>query len=112
MASRILFLHHTAIIGGAELHLLSIARHFRETSTVALFADGPLRHAFEAVGVPVRVFPSDWAAQGARQENPRLSPRNIAAVFRLAWRTARAAREADFIYANSPKALLVSSVAR
>jgi glycosyltransferase involved in cell wall biosynthesis len=112
MATRILFLHHTAIIGGAELHLLSVARHFRETSTVVLFADGPLRDAFDTADVQVRVFPSEWAAQGVRHENPRLSPRNIAAVLRLAWLTARSARRADFIYANSPKALLVSSVAR
>ena len=112
MATRILFLHHTAIIGGAELHLLSIARHFRETSTVVLFADGPLRHALETAGVRVRVLPSAWAAEGVRHENPRLSPRNIAAVLRLAWLTARSARGADFIYANSPKALLVSSIAR
>jgi glycosyltransferase involved in cell wall biosynthesis len=112
MATRILFLHHTAIIGGAELHLLSIARHFRETSTVILFADGPLQHAFETAGVRVRVLPSEWAAEGVRHDNPRLSPRNIAAVLRLAWLTARSARGADFIYANSPKTLLVSSIAR
>ena len=112
MATRILFLHHTAIIGGAELHLLSVARHFRETSTVVLFADGPFRHALETAGVRVRVFPSEWAAEGVRHENPRLSPRNIAAVLRLAWLTARSARGADSIYANSPKALLVSSIAR
>ena len=77
MAARILFLHHTAIIGGAELHLLAVARHFRESSTVVLFADGPFRHALETAGVQVRVFPSEWAAEGVRHENPRLSPRTI-----------------------------------
>ena len=112
MATRILFLHHTAIIGGAELHLLSVARHFREASTVVLFADGPLRHVLETAGVQVRVFPSEWAAEGVRHENPRLSPRNIAAALRLAWLTARSMRGADLIYANSPKALLVTSIAR
>ena len=50
MATRILFLHHTAIIGGAELHLLSVARRFRESSTVVLFADGPFRQALETAG--------------------------------------------------------------
>ncbi|HEX7518397.1 MAG TPA: glycosyltransferase family 4 protein [Chthoniobacterales bacterium] len=112
MASRILFLHHTAIIGGAELHLLTIARHFRETSTVVLFADGPFRHALEAAGVQVRVFPSAWAMRGIRLEGPRFSASNVAAVLRLARFTAQAARGADLIYANSPKALLVSGIAR
>jgi glycosyltransferase involved in cell wall biosynthesis len=112
MATRILFLHHTAIIGGAELHLLSVARHFRKTSTVVLFEDGPFRHALETAGVQVHVFPSKWATRGIRREGPRFSVRNIGSVLRLAWRTARAARAANLIYANSPKALLVLSITR
>ena len=112
MAARILFLHHTAIIGGAELHLLSVARHFRETATVVLFADGPFREALETAGVRVRVFPSEWAARGVRREGPRFSAANVMGVVRLAWLTAHAARGFDLIYANSPKALLVTSVAR
>jgi glycosyltransferase involved in cell wall biosynthesis len=111
MATRILFLHHTAIVGGAELHLLSVARHFRETATVVVFADGPFRQALETAGVRVRVFPSKWAARGARRQGPRFTPSNIASVVRLAWLTARAARDSDLIYANSPKALLVVSIA-
>jgi glycosyltransferase involved in cell wall biosynthesis len=112
MATRILFLHHTALLGGAELHLLSVARHFRESSTVVLFADGPFRHALEKVGVQVRVFPSAWAARGVRGRDPRFSAANIASVVRLAWLVARAARDAALIYANSPKAILVTRVAR
>jgi glycosyltransferase involved in cell wall biosynthesis len=112
MSARILFLHHTAIIGGAELHLLSVARHFRETSIAALFADGPFRRVLETAGVQTRVFPSKWAERGVRLGEPHFSASNIAGVLRLVWLTARAAREADLIYANSPKALLVASIAR
>jgi glycosyltransferase involved in cell wall biosynthesis len=112
MATRILFVHDTAIIGGAELHLLSVARHFRETATVVLFADGPFRHALEEAGVTVRVFKSKWVMRGIRRQGPRFSPANIASVLRLAWLTARAAHGSDLIYANSPKALLVVSLAR
>jgi glycosyltransferase involved in cell wall biosynthesis len=112
MAARILFLHHTAFIGGAELHLLSVARHFRETSSVVLFADGPFRHALEEAGVRVRVLPSAWAARGVRGQDPHFSAANIANVVRLAWLIAHMARDADLIYANSAKALLVSRVAR
>ena len=112
MATRILFLHHTALIGGAELHLLAVARHFRETSSVVLFADGPFRHALEKAGVRVRVFHSAWAARGVRGQEPRFSAANIASVVWLAWRIAQATRDADLIYANSVKALLVTRVAR
>jgi len=109
MATRILFLHHTAIVGGAELHLLSVARHFQESSTVVLFADGPFRHALEAAGGRVRVFLSEWAVHGVRRASPRFTAGNVAAVMRLAWLAAQAARDADLIYANSPKALLVAN---
>ncbi|MDQ2918885.1 MAG: glycosyltransferase family 4 protein [Verrucomicrobiota bacterium] len=109
---RILFLHHTALIGGAERHLLSVARHFRETSEVILFGDGPLRAVLEKAGVRVRVFQSAWAAHGERRGAPSFSSRNIADVLRLAWRISRAASSADLLVANSPKALLASSLAR
>jgi len=112
MGTRILFLHHTAIIGGAELHLLSVARHFRETASVILFADGPFRQALETAGVRVRVFPSEWATRGVRRQDPRFSASNIASVLRLAWLTAQAGGGSDLVYANSPKALLVVSLAR
>jgi len=112
MAARILFVHDTAIIGGAELQLLSVARHFRKTATVVLFADGPFRHALEEAGVTVQVFKSEWIMRGVRRQGPRFSPANIASVLRLAWLTARAARGSDLIYANSPKALLIISIAR
>ncbi|MFL6519569.1 MAG: glycosyltransferase [Chthoniobacterales bacterium] len=112
MATRILFVHDAAIIGGAELHLLSVARHFRESATVVLFADGPFRQALEAAGVRVRVFGSRWVVRGVRREGPRFSFANIASVIRLVWLTAHAARGSDLIYANSPKAVLVVSIAR
>ena len=112
MGKRILFLHHTALVGGAELHLLSVARHFRDNSSVVLFADGPFRQALQTAGVRTRVFPSKWAASGVRHQDPSFSAANISGVLRLAWLTAHAARDADLIYANSPKALLVLSVAR
>ena len=111
MSARILFLHHTAIIGGAELHLLSIARHFRENSQVILFADGPFRPALEAADVRVQTWPNEWSETGARKDNPRFSAGNMAAVARLAWLTAQAACDHDLIYANSPRALFVSSIA-
>ncbi len=109
---RLLFLHHTGLIGGAELLLLSVARHFRETSEVVLFDDGPFRDLLEKSGVRVRVFRSAWARHGVRLGAPSFRPRNLASVLRLAWRISRAASSADVVLANSPKALLAGSLAR
>ncbi len=109
---RILFLHHTGVIGGAELLLLSVARHFRETSEVVLFDDGPLRDLLEKAGVRVRIFRSAWARRGVRLGAPSFSPGNLTSILRLAWRIARAASSANLVVANSPKALLAASLAR
>src|SRR5205085_5686787 len=99
-------------VGGAELHLLALVRRFRSRASVLLFADGPFRKMLEQTGVEVRVAPSSWATSGVRGGDPRFTLRNLTEVLRLAWITARAARNADLIYANSPRALLVASVAR
>lgn len=112
MPPRILFLHHAGIIGGAELHLRSLAQHFRERGKVILFADGPLRSALEKCDVPVRVFSSDWAASGVRGGEPIFSARNITEVLRLAWQVALASSSVDLVIANSPRALFVASLAR
>ncbi|PSP10670.1 MAG: glycosyltransferase family 1 protein, partial [Cyanobacteria bacterium SW_9_47_5] len=40
---RVLFVDHTAVMGGGELSLLDIATAYRETSQVLLFTDGPFR---------------------------------------------------------------------
>lgn len=112
MEPRIIFLHHTALIGGAEQVLLSFARHCAPRCEVVLFRDGPLRGALEEVGLPVRVFESKWAASGVRGGAPSFSARHLASVARLAWRIAWAARSADLMVANSPKALLAASLAR
>ena len=42
---RILFVDHTAVLGGAELSLLDLATEHRERGAVALFEDGPFAAA-------------------------------------------------------------------
>ena len=55
-APRVLFVDHTAVLGGAELQLLEIVGHFRDRCHVALFADGPFRGRLEALGISVGVL--------------------------------------------------------
>jgi glycosyltransferase involved in cell wall biosynthesis len=111
VSTKILFMHQNGILGGAEAHLLSVAGSYRDTSRVVLLGTGPLQDALERVGVDVRLLESSWASEGVRLGVPRPNARGVAAVLRLGWQTARLARGADLIYANSPKALTVAGVA-
>ena len=110
---RVLFLNHTAILGGAELQLLALAKHFRESCSVVLLANGPLNDKLREAGVRVRVNPIRWALEGVYGGKPGLvSPRAALEILRSAVAVSRIARRCDFIYANSRKALIVAAIAR
>ncbi|MBV9008454.1 MAG: glycosyltransferase family 4 protein [Verrucomicrobia bacterium] len=109
---RILFLHHAGIVGGAELHLLSLVRHFGSRARVLLFSDGPFREMLDSTGVSVRVLRSKWTTSGVRGGTPRFNVVSVADVLRLGWATAEAMCDADVVWANSPRALFVASVAQ
>jgi glycosyltransferase involved in cell wall biosynthesis len=107
-AQRVLFLNHTAVLGGAELCLLDVATHFRATSMVALMQDGPLRGALERRGVPTTVLERAGSLQRVRRESQLPRPSAVAAVLRAARVIAPIARNYDLIYANSQKAFIVA----
>jgi glycosyltransferase involved in cell wall biosynthesis len=108
---RILFLDHTAALGGAELCLLDVAAYFREGSLVALMADGPLRPRLEARGVRTVVLEEAAPLQQVKRASRVPGPAAVGAVFSAARAVARLAREHDVIYANSQKAFIVACVA-
>ena len=56
MKSRVLFLDHTGVLGGAELFLLTLTKNWGGEREVVLFADGLFRERLEKAGVPVSVF--------------------------------------------------------
>ncbi len=107
-ARRILFLDHTAALGGAELCLLDVAPHFRATSTVVLLADGPLRGELERREVRVTVLEQAASLQLVRRESRLPGPAAVGAVLGAARAVARLAREHDLVYANSQKAFIVA----
>lgn len=111
-APRVLFLDHTAALGGAELCLLDVAAHLRERSTVALLADGPFRSRLEARGVRTIVLEEAASLQGVKRESRVPGPGAVGAVVGTARALARLARDYDVIYANSQKAFVVACVAR
>ena len=112
MITRVLFLDHAGVLSGAELSLLDIARHYRDSSKVVLFADGPFRERLERARIAVEVLPAPRAVTRiSRTGNGMRDLRAVAGVLKLAWRVARLAHGYDVLYANSQKALVISALA-
>lgn len=108
---RVLFVDHTAVLGGAELSLLDIAVAFRDRGAVALFEDGPFAAALVTEGVALVPFTASESLKRVKKGSrlPGLSA--LAASASAAVGLARIARPFDLLYANSLKSFLVSVAA-
>ena len=91
-AVRVLFVTHASRVAGAELVLLDVVQAFRGARAF-LLEDGPLRSALAAMDI-TSILPG--AAGG---------------LARMLIRLIRAARGADLVYANSPKAFALAAPA-
>ena len=112
MSPRILFVDHAGVLGGAELSLLDIATHFKATSRVVLFSDGPFRERLDRAGVPADVLEAARAVTQVSREGGLLHDLQAApAVLGLAWELSRLARGYDVLYANSQKSMVVGALA-
>ena len=112
MSPRVLFVDHVGVLGGGELSLLDIARHFRVNSRVVLFEDGPFRTRLEEAGVEVDVWPVAASVSEVTREGQGLHDlRAVPGVLRLAVRLARRARRYDCLYANSQKSMVIAGIA-
>ncbi len=105
-----LFLNHSATIGGAEFCLLDIAVHLRDSALVVLLEDGPFRPRLEAAGVQVHVVKAG-ALHKVRRDSTLPGISVVASLWRAGRIVADIARDFDVIHANSQKALMVGSVA-
>jgi len=117
---RILFLDHTAKLGGGEIALVNLIRCLdrrRYEPIVILFADGPLRHELEAENVKVFVVPLKESLGNARKDG--LGARSL---FRLGdvltacgfvWRLRSMIRQCqpDIVHTNSLKSHLLGGAA-
>lgn len=110
MTPRVLFLNHSATIGGAEFCLLDIATSLRRSSLAVLLEDGPFRERLESAGVPVVIVDSG-ALHQVRRGSAFPNPGALTSVVRAARRVQDLASTFDVIYANSQKALVVGSLA-
>lgn len=112
MMPRVLFVDHVGVLGGGELSLLDITRHFRNTSQVILFEDGPFRERLEQAGVALTVLPaSDAVTRISREGGLGHDLHALPGLLQLAWNLARRARSYDLLYANSQKSMIVAAIA-
>lgn len=111
-APRVLFVSHTAELGGAELYLLDVARAFRKHAHVLLFSEGALEEHLTAAGVSFSVLPAPPGVLGVTREAGLRDALGAApGVVRLATQVARHARRFDVIFANTQKALVAAAPA-
>ncbi|PSB09546.1 glycosyltransferase family 1 protein [Pleurocapsa sp. CCALA 161] len=108
---RILFVDHTAVMGGAELSLLDLATAYADTSKVLLFQDGILRERLEQAGVKVQVAPVSNTMLNLRTSGGLSSLVTIPELWQIAGYIDREAKGYDLILANSQKAFITAALA-
>jgi glycosyltransferase involved in cell wall biosynthesis len=117
---RVLFIDHTARLGGGELALLSMVRHLdrnRFDPAVVLFSDGPLRNKLELAGVPVMLLPLSAHVIDARKDGiggatlMRLG--SVWETLKFTWELRKLIRDsgAAIVHTNSLKSDIIGGLA-
>lgn len=109
-AMKILFLDQSGKPGGAELCLIDIAKPYRDTCLVGLFADGSFRELLEQQQIPVEVLTTE-SIQVRKESSLMQGLSSISSLLPLIAKVAQKARDYDLIYANTQKALVVGALA-
>lgn len=107
----ILFVDHTANLGGGELCLLDMARLQRSHCRVALLTDGPLYKRLVDCGVTTKVLKSSPALHQVRKKVKVSSIlKAMGGVWTDAQSLAEEAKDCDVIWANTHKAFVVGAL--
>lgn len=107
---RVLALDQSGGLDEAEVSLLNVASHMRESVEVVLFDDGPFRLALEEAGVAVDVLDAP-PLRGMSKRASRPKARTFSGIASLVRETVKRARHVDVIYANTPRTMLVGALA-
>ncbi|MBN3723868.1 glycosyltransferase family 4 protein [Burkholderia sp. Ac-20379] len=106
---RALVLDQSGVLGGAELSLFEFVTHWRGTASVLLFDEGPFRDALDEAGVDVSVMKSRGMDRVRKKGGASL--RAVGGLVSLVREVVRRARDADVIYANTQRAMVVGALA-
>jgi len=107
---KILFIDHTAVMGGAELSLLDLASAYAQTSKVLLFQDGVFRKRLEQAGVRVNIVSVSKNTINLRASGGLSSLASIPELWNIAGFIAQEAKHYDLILANSQKAFVTAAI--
>ncbi len=119
-ARRVLFLDHTAALGGGEIALLHLVRHLdpaRYTPTVIVFSDGPLVERLRESGIECQIMPVSPELIHARKDSLGTSSllrlKSIFTAVGFARRLSRVIRDGGFhlVHTNSLKSDLIGGLA-
>ncbi len=105
----ILFVDQSGAVGGAELMLADIASSIGLPNEVLLFADGPFRELLQRRSIDVTVSAS--SLRTTKDSGIFRSMMAIPNTSRLAVVIANRSRQHDVVYANTPKAFVLSAFA-
>lgn len=117
---KILFVDHTAALGGGEIALLNLIQHLdttRHRPVVLLFSDGDLADKLRQSGVECHILPLDPAALHTRKDaigvGSLLRLRMVTRVLGHVVRVARFIRKHDvaLVHANSLKSDIIAGFA-
>ena len=108
---KILFVDHTAVMGGAELSLFDLATAYAETSQVLLFEDGVLRERLDKANVTVKIAQASSAMLELRTSSGLNALASVPELWQLAGQISQLAANCDLILANSQKAFVAAALA-
>lgn len=118
--STVLFIDHTAELGGGEIALLDLVANLDKTRyhpIVLLFSDGPLVGRLEKACIETHVMETDRRLVGARKNSlgvaALLRIKDLGGVARYAFRISRfiRSRKVDLVHTNSLKADVIGGFA-
>lgn len=119
-ATRVLFVDHTAIMGGGEIALLNLAIALRESRyqpVALLFSAGPLADRLEAAGIETHVVPMSAGVINARKDElgggTLLRLKDVGSTLSFIVRLSKWMRQlgVDLVHTNSLKADLIGGAA-
>ncbi len=117
---KVLFMDHTATLGGGELALLQIVTNLdknRYQPVVVLFSEGKLVERLRAAGIEVHVLPLSIEVAQTRKDSlsPKslLKAKNVRDTLAFAFRLARFIRKEkiELVYTNSLKSDIIGGLA-
>ena len=109
---KILFVDHTAVMGGAELCLRDLAVAYSQDSKVLLFQNGLLKDHLIKAGVRVKIAPASTRMLNLRTSGGLNSLATAPELWNLAGHIAQEAQGYDLILANSQKAFVTAALSR